>query len=282
MTMVRKERERTAEMLKSLVFPILAVLVAGESAPPGTNKLETSVPADRSAFGSPAPIETVPHQVFVSSKGLDCGGSIISEEWILTAAHCIEDLKTVDKDMSIRAGSTHWGSGGQVVGVQEAIPHEKYLEYVQNEEKKYLYDIALLRLKSPLQVGPTCKPITLFDKDEKIADYSDACISGWGLTEDSKVQDVLNLAHLQVLPVDDCMESAEPAMARGLRFCATDKEQPMAGCNGDSGGPVVVDGRLAGVISLGSQLCNHTADGVSTVSMSVAHYRDWIKEKCNV
>jgi trypsin len=81
-----------------------------------------------------------PYQVALLINGYFwCGGSIISNQYILTAAHCIENFSP--DNLTVLHGTIYWPKG-TVAEVSKIIVHEKY--------DKRKYDVALLRLTSPL------------------------------------------------------------------------------------------------------------------------------------
>ena len=92
--------------------------------------------------------------ILIDSSNL-CGGSILSSEWIITAAHCVHDLSA--SQIVVHAGSNIVWSGTQVRQVSQVIIHPFY------STNTFANDIALLRLESPLYmsapgVGQICLP----------------------------------------------------------------------------------------------------------------------------
>lgn len=87
--------------------------------------------------GEDAKIEDFPHQILLEYNGVHrCGGSIISKNLILTAAHCVNEVES--EKLTIRAGSDEKGVGGVVVPVESFLIHEKYVGLD--------YDIAVLKV----------------------------------------------------------------------------------------------------------------------------------------
>ena len=266
----------------SLVLLIVASLSGSVAAQSGNDS-----PDIRIINGQPVSITEVPWQVaLVSSSEPDdfyaqfCGGSIVSAEWIVTAAHCVPGAAAADID--VLAGVTTLGEPGSTrVALQEIISHPQY-NTLEN-------DIALLRLASPLDLdGAEKTPIALPFTQQSAswpASGDSATVSGWGNTSTTSgaFPDVLMAAVVDVLtdpPETQCGSYTTSDYLPSLMLCAAEMTLGKDSCQGDSGGPLAVDvagaWTLAGIVSWGFGCADPQYPGVYT---RVTSYLDWISSE---
>jgi secreted trypsin-like serine protease len=119
---------------------------------------------DRSKIlgGQVAPDGLYPWQVSLVVAGIAnpvdghfCGGSIYNERWIITAAHCVPDLKP--GDLNVVAGTNRLRPGVYRANVQNIVSNKRYNAKTHDE------DIALLELRDPLPLGDAIKTIIVAD-----------------------------------------------------------------------------------------------------------------------
>jgi len=234
--------------------------------------------------GTNALISDFPWQVYYISGNFRCGGSIISNRWVVTAAHCTFNStggSILASDMFVRVGLNNPSStlDGKTYAVSQAIVNSSF------DTQTLLNDIALLKLKDTINFT-NATPIKLVTTDDAAAGAIDpgvlSWVTGWGLTHVSP--DVLPTALQKVqLPI---ISVAQASTVWGNSIPATDL---MAGflngnkdaCNGDSGGPLVVpvlgEYKLAGIVSWGSSNCN--TYGAYT---NVSDLESWIRTNTGI
>lgn len=109
------------------------------------------------------------------SRRYHCGGAIISEQWIVTAAHCTQGRLTYPENLRVLVGATDIRTDGKEHAVAEIILHKGYRGFANNFE----HDISLVMLANTLHWDVDVKPVML--NDLRIDGGAEAVISGWGL-----------------------------------------------------------------------------------------------------
>ncbi|KAI8423585.1 hypothetical protein MSG28_012669 [Choristoneura fumiferana] len=126
--------------------------------------------------GDDIDISEAPYQVSLVNRGQhSCGGTIISEDIIVTAAHCIYGSNPLN--FQVRVGSSSSQEGGTLIQVADFMYHPKF-SYTKMDS-----DIGLLKLKTPLEFSDTVKPIGMVGHGEEIDDGALTEVSGWGAIE---------------------------------------------------------------------------------------------------
>ncbi|XP_045448099.1 serine protease persephone [Melitaea cinxia] len=236
--------------------------------------------------GENASIGEFPHMVALGYERTDgydflCGGTLISQTYVITAAHCIDTLDQVKPSIArmgtIEIGDRQWNkdTDKRIVDIQTHPDYKRRTKY---------HDLALLRLESPIELSMALGPLCLYTKtdDPKIP----LTVTGWGKTSTTRdiKSSVLLKANVTVVTRDKCDESYTnwrklPEGISERQICAGDPEGLRDTCQGDSGGPLQGlterDGfyRLVGITSFGRG-CGSPVPGVYT---RVAHYLDWVE-----
>ncbi|XP_074041231.1 trypsin 3A1 isoform X2 [Leptinotarsa decemlineata] len=126
--------------------------------------------------GEPADIKDYPYIVsFHDEYELLCGGSILDEYTILTAAHCVIDLEP--PYYFILYGNTNVNLGNKIQ-VSRMIYHEKFIY-----QPPWTYDIAIIKLTEPISFGETAQPVKLPKPHESTPANKIASLAGWGIND---------------------------------------------------------------------------------------------------
>ena len=233
--------------------------------------------------GTTAPISDFPWQVYLISGKSTCGGSIISDTWILTAAHCTKDDSgnpVPAAQMSVKAGANNPFNvlEGQTYFVSEVIVNEGF------DHQTLLNDIALLKLKQPINyVNAT--PIKLVTSEDVAYGATDpgvmSWVTGWGLTHVNPDVFPISLQKVQLPIITNAQASTVWRTIPSTDIMAGYLNGNRDACNGDSGGPMVVpvidEYKLAGVVSWGSQNCD--TYGAYT---RVSGFESWIRANTGI
>ncbi|MEW5964984.1 MAG: serine protease [Pseudomonadota bacterium] len=234
---------------------------------------EVKLGGRRIVGGEKADIKDHPWQVALGSKGLLgvkqwCGGSIIAQDWVLTAAHCF-DYSTKPGDFRAKSGQSEFKAGAWIE-IDQVFLHEGY------DRKTKANDIALVRLKAP----HSGRIIPMASKSTSLRVGQSLEVTGWGQTsEGGSVSGHLMKASVPYVDNSTCNEPASyHGEVRESMMCAGRREGGIDACQGDSGGPLVLRGSsgpvLVGVVSWGEGCAQKLKYGIYT---RVASYRDWIQ-----
>ncbi|CAG9860205.1 unnamed protein product [Phyllotreta striolata] len=222
--------------------------------------------------GNKTTIEKHPWIVSIQSEGYhNCGGSIINENTIITAAHCFDSTEEVQ----ILAGTADLTQKGEIIKVQRVINHENF-----NLSNGVSDDIAIYKLSSNLTFSDKIKPIAL-PENKDIADGTPVIVSGWGYTNQDRpdVSNDLLDVELYIVNPEICYEEMGDQLTDNM-ICAGFESGFKGSCNGDSGGPLELNNTLVGIVSWGGEEC--AGPESPNVFTKVVNYISWIKEHINI
>ncbi|XP_048450910.1 transmembrane protease serine 9-like isoform X2 [Rhincodon typus] len=216
-----------------------------------------------------------PWQVSLQIKSHICGASIISDRWLISAAHCFHDSTNNPSIWRALIGTNDVESG-TVRTIETIIVHPQHRQTTND------YDIAVLKLSSPLNFAANIQPICLPSSDH-VFHAGDSCIiTGWGtLSFEGSLPQILQKANVDIIADSTCRRIyriTERMLCAGFLTGGVDS------CEGDSGGPLACmqpDGiwLLAGIVSFGFECARPNFPGVYA---RVTALRDWVQEQTGV
>ncbi|KYO32788.1 coagulation factor IX [Alligator mississippiensis] len=233
-------------------------------------------PDTRVVGGTDSKKGEIPWQVHLRHKDAGfCGGSIVNERWIVTAAHCLvpgAEITVVAGEHDTKAED----DTEQHRKVINIIPHPTYDAKIN----KHHNDIALLELESPLQLNSYVTPICIASKDftNNLLKNGIGTVSGWGsLLFRGRPAQVLQVLKVPYVDRSTCLKSSSFSILQNM-FCAGYPAGGKDTCAGDSGGPYTTDIEgtwfLTGITSWGEDCAQKGKYGIYT---RVSRYVKWIQ-----
>lgn len=254
-------------------------------------------------FGEDAPLFAYPWMVLLGYRNKanptwQCGGALINDRYVLTAAHCVHHNFTVAAGkgalVTVRLGEHNTATNPDCPKVsivnqncapphQDFSPEEVIIHSTFHQRNLVSDDIALIRLDKPARltrtVHPVCLPPTGLNVEQFLGSR-DAIVAGWGSTESAVTSNILQIAKIPFANKTIC----EPNYSGQLveeQVCFGGRGT-VDSCFGDSGGPVFQTENLIppftvlGIVSRGKPRCG--TPGVPAVYTNVAFYRKWIAD----
>ncbi|KAB0347036.1 hypothetical protein FD754_011893 [Muntiacus muntjak] len=183
-----------------------------------------------------------------------CGGTLIADRWVITAAHCFqEDSMASPALWTVFLGKV-WQSSRWPGEVSFKV--SRLLLHPYHEEDSHDYDVALLQLDHPVVRSAAVHPVCLPARSHFFEPGLHCWITGWGaLREGGPTSNGLQKVDVQLIPQDLCSEAYRYQVTPRM-LCAGYRKGKKDACQGDSGGPLVCkepSGRwfLAGLVSWG-------------------------------
>uniref|UniRef100_A0A8C3FWA9 Peptidase S1 domain-containing protein n=1 Tax=Chrysemys picta bellii TaxID=8478 RepID=A0A8C3FWA9_CHRPI len=254
--------------------------------PPFSSACEQPMGSPRIVGGNDAKNGSWPWQVSIrEGSNHICGGSLIAESWVVSAAHCFNGDKSA---YHVNLGEYQLQNPSESLvsfPIKEIYRHPSYTDIGSSG------DIALVELETPVNFNRVIRPICLPASSVEFPAGMECWVTGWGDTqygESLEAPKTLQEVQVPLIDRDTCNSlfntGSYPDDPQGTdpikqdMICAGYPEGEKDACQGDSGGPLVCEWDnawlLAGVVSWGVECARPNRPGVYIL---LPPYADWIQ-----
>ncbi|CAK8676904.1 unnamed protein product [Clavelina lepadiformis] len=215
-----------------------------------------------------------PWMVFVRTPTSTCGAVLISERWLIAAAHCLANVEA--SQVTIRVGGSN-SIYSRTFFAQSITLHPLFsINAVENIIEN---DIAIVQLPVGVTLNPRTQPICLAGTAQVVPSQWKCFVAGWNLEIPDEFQ---TLEQLSVRIVSDASCKVAYDSLQSNMICATSDNSTMDHCAGDSGGPLMCqlcqtcEWYIVGITTLGSARCG--VSGQPGVYTRIASHEVWINQ----
>ncbi|XP_057580015.1 cathepsin G-like isoform X2 [Hippopotamus amphibius kiboko] len=198
-----------------------------------------------------------------TSMGLTvCGGFLVREDFVMTAAHCLgSQINVILGAHNIR----RMERGQQRIPVLRAIPHPRYSQQSNRN------DIMLLQLRNRARRNRIVRPVALPRTQNRLRPGTQCTVAGWGLVGLNSRTDMLQDVRLTVQRDGECRRRFMFYTGR-TQLCVGDPRERKSAFRGDSGGPLVCNSVAQGIVSYGNSVGTPPA-----VFTRISSFLPWIR-----
>jgi len=262
-----------------VLAPLFAVVLAVDDC----GRTPVAPDETRIVGGKPAVPYSWPWQAemcFVSGFGggcsLRCGATLIDNNWIMCAAHCVDGYEDQPELFQFKLGTYDYRNdnepGEVIVNVTRVYKHPQYTQPLQ-----FSHDMSILRLATPVLFTDHIQPVCVPKNVDNLAIEGNSCfVTGWGSTsEGGSISNELRQVIVPFINLTTCQQEY-PGMVDETMVCAG--RAGVDSCQGDSGGPLVTkhldNGRWyqAGIVSWGRGCAEAGYAGVYARPSSMCDY----------
>ncbi|KAM4740024.1 LOW QUALITY PROTEIN: mast cell protease 1A-like [Anableps anableps] len=192
-----------------------------------------------------------------------CGGFLISENIVVTAAHC----SMPKPDLVVVGNQDIKSSNIKKINIEYTCKCPTYQKCNGN-------DIMILKLSEKVPMNNRVKTIPIPASDIILNDNQKCLVAGWGKTENDIFSDDLRVVNVSIINQQICQNQWDNTLPPNV-ICAGGYGTNKGFCQGDSGGPLVCNGIAVGVVSFNRRAnCNYP--DVPNVYTDISKYLPWI------
>ncbi|XP_068127859.1 granzyme A-like [Hyperolius riggenbachi] len=213
-----------------------------------------------------------PYMAFIRSRNSVCDGTLIDMSWVLTAAHC-----HIDRFTEIKLGLHSLSREDQYV---QDFTVKRWLRYPYYDQDTLDHDLQLVQLSGSAKFTAAVKPLDLPTIFSDVDPDTICATAGWGKTNnnDTRLSDKLMEVYLPAISRLKCAQMWPPNVITDNMMCTLFAQGGKDTCNGDSGGPLICQGEMRGIISFGPDICGDPHRPAVYTFLTKAHVI-WIKEE---
>lgn len=226
-------------------------------------------------IGGTTSTEAYPWMVSIQKGYHFCGGVLIAADWVMTAAHCLDDKTPEELTLYIGLSNLSYPTAGDIRKAQWFVLHPDF------NDGNFYSDMALIRLDR----SASKQPISLLSRGDtlNLQQNEQLRVLGWGVTDSGFTSRILNEVDVS-FQRDAICNGTYPINSNSnywqRSFCAGEVSGGKDSCQGDSGGPILVKANdewaLTGLVSWGSGCAE---PGLYGVYSEVSAMADWVEER---
>ncbi|XP_044537045.1 granzyme A [Gracilinanus agilis] len=215
-----------------------------------------------------------PYMALIHNKNDFCGGALIKENWVITAAHC--NTKASSKVILGAHSSKKAEPEQQIKTIKQHIPYPCWVPSTHSG------DLKLLQLTDKVKITKAVKTLKLPQNAKDIKPGTICKVAGWGQINNTKKTQSETLREVNVTVIDRkiCNDkhhyNFDPVIGLDM-ICAGNLKGGKDSCNGDSGGPLICKDNFVGITSFGLPGKCGVPQGPGVYTRLTKEHLNWIK-----